>query len=71
MRPIELGSVRTARLFDRSEGWLRFLEREGILPPARRDDRGHRVYSLEEIEEIRRVAVTRQRGKRRSVGATT
>ena len=35
--------------------WLRKLERDGRIPPARRDLNGHRRYSDEDLDEVRRV----------------
>ena len=49
---LEFGIGDAARLVRRSPEWFRKAEREGKLPPARRDDAGRRVYSLDEIEAI-------------------
>ena len=49
---LELTIGDAARLVRRSPEWFRKAEREGKLPPARRDDAGRRVYSLEEIKAI-------------------
>ena len=49
---LELTIGDAARLVRRSPEWFRKAEREGKLPPARRDDAGRRIYSLEEIEAI-------------------
>ncbi len=35
--------------------WIRKLERDGRIPPARRDLNGHRRYSEEDLDEVRRV----------------
>ncbi len=40
-----------------SSGWLRFGERLGSLPPARRTAGGHRRYSEADIELLRRRGV--------------
>jgi len=45
-----------------SPGWLRFGERLGALPLARRTPGGHRYYTVEDIERLRRLGVgTRKR----------
>ena len=40
-----------------STQWLRFGERLGSLPLARRTSGGHRYYSPEDIERLRRLGV--------------
>lgn len=40
-----------------SPGWLRFGERLGSLPKARRTEGGHRYYTLEDINKLRRLGV--------------
>jgi DNA-binding transcriptional MerR regulator len=40
-----------------STGWLRFGERLGALPLARRTPGGHRFYTPEDIERLRRLGV--------------
>ena len=40
-----------------SAGWLRFGERLGALPLARRTPGGHRFYTPEDIERLRRLGV--------------
>jgi DNA-binding transcriptional MerR regulator len=40
-----------------STGWLRFGERLGALPLARRTVGGHRFYTPEDIERLRRLGV--------------
>ena len=37
--------------------WLRFGERLGALPVARRNTNGYRYYTLEDIERLRRLGV--------------
>ena len=46
--------------------WLRFGERLGALPIARRNTNGYRYYTVEDIERLRRLGV-RER-KRRLAG---
>ena len=40
-----------------SPGWLRFGERLGSLPLARRTPGGHRYYTDEDIARLRRLGV--------------
>ena len=40
-----------------SASWLRFGERPGALPLARRNQRGWRLYTPEDIERLRRLGV--------------
>jgi DNA-binding transcriptional MerR regulator len=40
-----------------SVGWLRIGERLGALPLARRTPSGHRFYTPEDIERLRRLGV--------------
>ncbi len=40
-----------------SSGWLRFGERLGSLPLARRTAGGHRFYTPEDVERLRRIGV--------------
>ncbi len=37
--------------------WLRFGERLGALPVARRTSGGHRFYTPEDVERLRRLGV--------------
>lgn len=47
--------------------WLRFGERLGSLPRARRTEGGHRYYTPEDIERLRRLGVGER--KRRTEGS--
>jgi DNA-binding transcriptional MerR regulator len=38
-------------------GWLRFGERLGALPLARRNPNGWRYYTLQDIERLRRLGI--------------
>ncbi len=38
-----------------SPDWLRELERQGRIPPAKRDLNGHRRYSEDEIKQLQEV----------------
>jgi DNA-binding transcriptional MerR regulator len=40
-----------------SPSWLRFGERLGAMPLARRTPGGHRYYTHEDIERLRRLGV--------------
>ncbi len=40
-----------------SPGWLRFGERLGALPLARRTPGGHRYYTSEDLARLRRLGV--------------
>jgi DNA-binding transcriptional MerR regulator len=42
-----------ARELGLSAEWLRQGEKRGALPPARRDRRGHRFYTSEDLERLR------------------
>lgn len=46
-----------ANELDVSSSWLRFGERLGALPLARRTAGGHRYYTPEDIERLRRLGV--------------
>jgi DNA-binding transcriptional MerR regulator len=46
--------------------WLRFGERLGALPLARRTEGGHRYFTSEDIERLRRIGVGAR--KRRLAG---
>ena len=35
--------------------WIRKLERDGRIPPVQRDLNGHRRYSEEDLDEVRRI----------------
>ncbi len=37
--------------------WLRFGERLGALPLARRTPGGHRYYTVEDLERVKRLGV--------------
>ncbi len=43
-----------ARELGISAEWLRAGERRGFFPPARRDRNGHRYYTQEDVERLRR-----------------
>jgi DNA-binding transcriptional MerR regulator len=40
-----------------SPAWLRFGERLGALPLARRDENGWRYYTVEDLERLRKLGV--------------
>ena len=50
-----------------SSSWLRFGERLGSLPLARRTQGGHRFYTLDDLERLQRLGVGQRKrivGKR-------
>jgi DNA-binding transcriptional MerR regulator len=55
-RPVDV-----AREFQRSSDWLRNLERNGVIPVARRDIAGHRFYTDADVQRIREIVSTRYR----------
>ncbi len=46
-----------AEILTVSKDWLRFGERLGSLPPARRSPGGHRRYTKEDIVSLRQLGV--------------
>ncbi len=55
-------SGQAARQFNRSAGWLKLLEYQGIIPAAKRDPfSGQRVYTRDDIARIREI-LERRRG---------
>jgi DNA-binding transcriptional MerR regulator len=58
-----LNEQRTYRISEAAEelsvsaGWLRFGERLGALPLARRTSGGHRYYTAEDIERLHRLGM--------------
>jgi len=62
MTRIRLRPVDVARAFGRSVAWLKALEREGIIPPAPRDELNReRIYSPDDVERIRAILAERRR----------
>lgn len=57
LRPVDVG-----REFDRSADWVKWLERQGIIPVAARDFSGRRVYTADDVTRIREIL-----GQRRAV----
>lgn len=51
-----------------SVGWLRFGERLGSLPVARRTPGGHRYYTAEDIDRLRRLGVGQRKKTSAGVG---
>jgi DNA-binding transcriptional MerR regulator len=45
--------------------WLRAGERRGFFPPAPRDQNGHRYYTEENLERMRKDRGERKRGSAR------
>jgi len=52
-----------------SASWLRFGERLGSLPLARRNEAGWRFYTLEDVERLRRLGVGERKRRREAAGA--
>ncbi len=46
-----------AEALDVSKSWLRFGERLGAFPMARRAPNGHRFYTPEDLNRLRRLGV--------------
>ena len=46
-----------ARRLERSQRWLRDVERKGKIPKARRDLNGWRVYTSEDIVRLQELIV--------------
>jgi DNA-binding transcriptional MerR regulator len=53
-----------SRLIGRDPETLRRWDGEGIFP-ARRDQRGYRVYTQQDVEELRSIRATRRPGPRK------
>lgn len=51
----------TAEELGVTKSWLRFGERLGSLPIARRASNGHRFYTLEDLDRLRRLGVGQRR----------
>jgi DNA-binding transcriptional MerR regulator len=37
--------------------YIKLLEVAGVIPPAKRDERGFRIYSSEDLERLREIGV--------------
>ncbi len=53
--PLTIGQA--AESLGVTASWLRFGERLGSLPLARRNQSGWRIYAREDIEQLRRLGV--------------
>jgi DNA-binding transcriptional MerR regulator len=51
-----------ARELELSAEWLRQGEKRGVLPLARRDRNGHRYYTPEDIERLRKRHLIERNG---------
>ncbi|MGI8425278.1 MAG: MerR family transcriptional regulator [Actinomycetota bacterium] len=56
----------TARVIPCDQQTLRRIDRAGIFAP-RRDRHGHRLYSEQDIEELRGILASRKPGRPRKV----
>ena len=52
---MEMRTGEVARLVSRHPDTIRDYERRGVIPVARRDIAGWRVYNEEDVETIRRI----------------
>ena len=52
---MEMRTGEVARLVSRHPDTIRDYERRGVIPAARRDIAGWRVYSEDDVEMIRRI----------------
>ena len=43
-----------------SREWLRACERKGLIPPPARNEKGHRIYTAEEVQRIRTILDRRE-----------
>lgn len=57
-----------AEILGVSAGWLRFGERLGSLPAARRTPGGHRFYTPADIECLQRLGVGQGKGSGLGMG---
>lgn len=64
----QMTSGEAARQLGISTGWIRRLELEGEIPPARRLSR-FRIYTTEEIEELRKFLEERRASRRQATAA--
>jgi DNA-binding transcriptional MerR regulator len=55
MNTVLMGIGEAARLVNRSVGTLRIWEREGLIRP-RRATSGTRIFSQDDIDELKRIA---------------
>jgi|GEM_PF-1541319 len=53
-----------ARELQRSERWLREAEKKGKIPKAKRDLNGWRVYTIDDIEVLRKLLLPTNGGAR-------
>lgn len=56
--------IDVARELGLSTDWIRRLEREGRIPPARRDCNNHRRYRREDLERLRELLLRPRQNKR-------
>ncbi len=54
---------RAAELLGVSTGWLRFGERLGSLPPARRTRGGQRYYTEEDLQRLSQIGIGKGKSK--------
>jgi excisionase family DNA binding protein len=64
----QMTSGEAAKRLGISTGWIRRLELEGEIPPARRLSR-FRIYTEEEVEQLRKFLEERRESRRRPTAA--
>lgn len=64
----QMTSGEAAKRLGISTGWIRRLELEGEIPPARRLSR-FRIYTVEEVEQLRKFLEERRASRRRAIAA--
>jgi excisionase family DNA binding protein len=61
----QMTSGEAAKQLGISTGWIRRLELEGEIPPARRLSR-FRIYTAEEVEQLRKFLTERRASRRQN-----
>lgn len=64
----QMTSGEAAKRLGISTGWIRRLELEGEIPPTRRLSR-FRIYTVEEVEQLRKFLEERRASRRRAIAA--
>jgi DNA-binding transcriptional MerR regulator len=56
-----------AEMLSVTAGYLRLLERQGLIPPARRDTFGNRIYSETDLALLRALGIGQRPRRLRSI----
>ncbi len=56
--------VDVARELGFSSDWIRRAEKQGLIPPARRDVNGHRRYQPKDVKRLRELLFPREERRR-------